>query len=401
MAKQVVIPGGDQKGMTPAQLNDKDLAWWAEHAKFTDVKEACNAEIERRKAGGKQAPAPAPAPAAAPAPKSTAIQPADVGQLVIGTFSNAEHASKALIEATLKYHVVAPASIVGRLPEGCEVIVSLVQIDTTGSDVYNITGDRKRPKEDDTVGLDRVSLARIMRALGGRWLWSRRTDDGSHPHYCSWEAMGEFPGFDLQMCTVPGNVEIDTREDGDIRGAAAEEIRAKAERRRREYPNDKNDGGDAQLLELRKFLTRHAESKAMNKAIGNYGVRRSYKRGELAAKPFAVAKLMFTGYSEDPEVRREFRKMIAEHFLGASTKVYGQQAPALPVPQPVQQLPQQSGAFALRAPPPIGRSNGGGSDYDAEGEAVPDSEPRPTTQPTDGTSQQTSILGTSNASSLY
>ena len=282
-------------------------------------------------------------------------------RIVAGTFANGEAASRALLEASQKYHLVSPATVVGRLPEGCEVVVSVVQIDPYSSDVYCITGNAKNPRDDDTVGLDRVALAKIAAAAGVTWVSSRRTDDGSHPHYCAWEAIARFQNFDMTSSDIPGNVDIDTREDGDVRGAAAEEIRTKARAKGAE------DGGDKQLLELRKFLVRHCESKAMNKAIGNKGVRRSYKRADLK-KPFAVARLIFTGHSEDPEARREFRQMIGQRFLGASHQLYGPtvqtMAPALAAPQPapVQYLPSP--------PPPIGMTVDSW-DHSPDGDAPP------------------------------
>jgi hypothetical protein len=226
-----------------------------------------------------------------------------------------------------------------------------------------------------------VALARIGGAAGVTWEYSRRTDDGSHPHYCAWEAVALSPTFDLSIRRVPGNVDIDTREDGDVCGAAAEEIRVKAEKRRTEHPDWKNDGGASQLLELRKFLTRQAESKAMNKAIGNMGVRRSYKRSDLR-KPFAVARMLFTGYSEDPEARRDFRQMIGQRFMGATAALYGGHSPPLSVAAPAahQQLPPAA-AFIPQPPPPIGSSPAEDYDYDTSGEEKEPSNPQ-NAQPT-------------------
>jgi hypothetical protein len=111
-----------------------------------------------------------------------------------------------------------------------------------------------------------------------------------------------------------------------------DEIRKKAASRER------NDGGARQILELRKFLLRHAERKAKSRAIADLGVKRSYTKKELE-KPFAVARLMFNGHVEgDPELTREFRLKIADSFLGASSALYGQPRASLPAPQPPPQL---------------------------------------------------------------
>ncbi|NUP08390.1 MAG: hypothetical protein HOW73_20260 [Polyangiaceae bacterium] len=298
---------------------------------------------------------------------STAITQGQPQQLVVGTFNNSQVASAALLEAAKNYHLVSPATIVGRLPEGCEVAISLVQVDPYGREVYQITGSKENPKDDDTVGLDRVALAKIASAAGVSWKYSRRTDDGSHPHYCAWEAVAIFTLFDMTKQEIPGNVEIDTREsdDDDLTGAAAAEIRKKAAA--------KSDKGDAQLLELRKFIIRHAESKAMNKAIGNKGVHRSYKRADLK-KPFAVARLVFTGHSDDPEARRDFRQMIGQAFLGSAATLYGGHQQPAPVLAPAQAAPQ----FMPHSPPPMGtRIDQGYGDYSYDEIPAPPPTPRP------------------------
>jgi hypothetical protein len=396
MAKPKTIPRTET---TLDQAADKDLQYWIGRkqadlekdpdGKYANYERDWIAEAKRvlssRGVDPNDIPPPAPPRTqqqAAPPAQQRQASPAQAaqpktGQLAIGTFSNSNAASTALLEAAKRYHLVAPATMVGRLPEGCDVAIALVQIDPYGPGVYNITGDRKNPKEDDTVGLDGVSLNQIGGAAGITWLYSRRTDDGSHPHYCSWEAKARFRNFDLSYAEFIGSVEIDTREDGDIRGAAAEEIRAKAAKSKYD-----RDNGDSQLLELRKFIVRHAESKAMNRAIAKRGVRRSYKRKDLE-KPFAVAQLLFTGHSDDPEARRDFRQMIGQQFLQASSHLYGAtaqqhvQAPMHAIPAPAY------AAHALHAPPPVGSrvvDDAYGHDDDQSGYVdVP--QPQPTPKP--------------------
>lgn len=400
-----VIPYGKAKGKSVAEAPENDLRWVAStleeklanepDGRFADgnreLLAAIRDELAKRGVvadGGGGAPQRAQRPAAQQAartapgqasrPQTSAMARAsDQPQTIVaGTFSNAAAASAALLEAGRKYHLITPAMVVGSLPEGCEVVVSIVQIDPYGPEVYAITGNRNAPKDDDTVGLDKNALAKIAKAAGVTWIYSRRTDDGSHPHYCAWEACCRAPNFDMSTSDYPGNVDIDTREDGDIRGPAAQEIRNKGAMRQ--------DGGDSQLLELRKFLMRHCESKAMNKAIGNMGVRRSYKRADLT-KPFAVARLAFTGASADPEARREFRQMIGQRFLGASHQLYG--GPAAPTA--VRALPTAAPTYQLHAPPPIGMTvdQGYGADPDPMGDmeqpyAAPPPRPTPKPEPT-------------------
>jgi hypothetical protein len=381
------IPFGPTKGTPLSQAAIKDLKYCIDR-RAADLDEnpdsqyaasnkrwldAAMVELQRREGGG----APAAAPAATGAAKpSTNAQPApstalaqvepSAGLLVEGSFGDAARATSALRAAAERCHLVAPATICGSLPEGCEIALSMVVVDPYGPEVYQITGNRKQPGDDDTVGIDRVSLAKIGGAAGINWEVSRRTDDASDPHYCAWEAVALVRMFDGQLRRVVGNVELDAREGSPL----LEEIRIKASRRQGD-----NDGGASQILELRKFLSRHAESKAMNRAIASLGVRRSYKRKDLK-KPFAVARIMFTGRSEDPEARREFRAGIMNSFLGNTAALYGGNAPVqTPAPAQLQPSPVQAApaAFALSAPPPVGSVGAQGYDIEAEGDEAPDS----------------------------
>jgi hypothetical protein len=65
----------------------------------------------------------------------------------------------------------------------------------------------------------------------------------------------------------------------------------------------------------------------MARAIGAIGVRREYRRSELA-RPFLVARLAFTGRTSDPDLRREFARIIAERHLVARRSLYGERGQA-------------------------------------------------------------------------
>src|SRR5690606_16446462 len=228
-------------------------------------------------------------------------------------------------------------------------------------------------KVGDNVGLSGVTLAKIGAAVGVDWdpNESRRLDDGSDPHYCHFRAVCRVRSFDGSIRTVPGEVEIDAREGSPL----VDEIRTKAAARAKK-DGKSNDGGASQILELRKFLLRHAESKAQNRAIAKAaGIKRSYKAAELD-KPFAVLRMVWTGESDDPETKRIFAAKTADAMLGGARALYGQR-------EPVRQLTEG------HAPPPVGSVDGspefGGDDggggyggsYDTEGEEGPTSDPAP------------------------
>jgi hypothetical protein len=245
---------------------------------------------------------------------------------VEGTFTNPQEATQALQRAAESFHLVSPATVCGNLPEGCEVTLAMVHIDPNDKNLYKVGGK---------IGLDRVSLAKIAQAAGVTVTRSERTDNGGHPHYCSWMVEISYRLFDGSVVRRVGNVEIDCREPN---GAAYVEIVEKAKNAK-----DGPRKPDAQLLELRKFLTRHAESKALNRAIAAMGIRRSYTEEELR-KPFVVARVMFTGRSSDPEARREFRQHIATSFLSGTSQLYGGQPQTRQLP-PVPTEGYSSGDF--------------------------------------------------------
>jgi hypothetical protein len=317
------IPGGPDKGKTLTEASEKTLNYWAVEGRSDALRNACAAELAKRgiqppERGSQSEERKDPAPSGA---RPRSIQKPGEGALVEGTFANAKDATDALQRASEQFHLVSPATVCGNLPEGCEVTLSMVHIDPKDPNLYKVGGK---------IGLDRVSLAKIAQAAGVTVTQSRRTDNGGHPHYCSWMVEIAYRLFDGSLVRRQGSVEIDCREP---HGAAYVEIVEKAQKAERDSA--------PQLLELRKFLTRHAESKALNRAIAAMGIRRSYTEDELR-KPFVVARVMFTGRSNDPEARREFRQHIATSFLSGTAQLYGGQTRQLP---PVPTEGYSSGEF--------------------------------------------------------
>jgi hypothetical protein len=208
-------------------------------------------------------------------------------------------------------HLVTPATQVDVMPEGFGVSVTLVKVDPR--DCYKLAGGK--------LGLSGVSLLQIASAAGVNWLprESGRLDDGSDPHYVHYRAVGMVRLFDGTCRAIFGEVEMDARDGSPL----VDEIITKAER-----AQPKRDPA-SQILELRKFLLRHAETRAKLRATASLGLKRSYDQIEIQ-KPFAVARLVFTGATSDPELRKEFAILQAKAALSAAQDLYGQPAPALP-----------------------------------------------------------------------
>lgn len=261
----------------------------------------------------------------------------------VGSFDSGLRANEILQAASEQFHLVSPASSVGSLPEGCEVSTSFVRVDVE-SESYDV-GMGKR-------GLSKVALDRIASAAGISWdpVASGRQDDGSDPYYCLFRAVGTMRGFDGTPVTITGTKEMDLRPQSPQVVALEQKARAKGK------------SADAQVREMRLHILGHAESKARLRAIRSIGIRTSYTPAELA-KPFLIARLVFTGRTDDVELGRTFAMMRAQAMLGGAAQLYGQAPP--PALAPANRM-----TVGVR-PPPVGAS------IDIDEDDVPAPRPSP------------------------
>jgi hypothetical protein len=197
-------------------------------------------------------------------------------------------------------NLISPATSVGVLPEGCRVVLSMVPISTdpADGDVYPVQGGGGR------LGLSKFALERIASAAGVSWVPERsgRLDDGSDPHYCLFRVVGRYYHFDGREQVISGVKEIDLREGS----AQLELLRAGAR---------SADRAAQQVLVLRANIVGHAETKAKLRAIRSMGIKSGYFPRELE-KPFVVARLSFTGQTEDAALRRRFSVMRLRSLMG-------------------------------------------------------------------------------------
>jgi hypothetical protein len=321
-------------------VDEQNLRWYANECRNTKLKSIAQRELARR-AGGTLAPQSSQAIARPQPNASLAIE---------GNFRDPSKATAALKAAAEAFHLISPATMVGALPEGCAVALALVHISPEDSHLYKV-GDK--------LALDKTHLASIANAIGASTVSSRRTDDGSHPHYCAWTVRVRFRQFDGTWAHRQGSVEMDLREpDG------AEYVDAIAKAR------ENNRDPAKQIRELRRFISRHAESKALNRAYAALGIRRSYTKAELQ-RPFCVARITFTGQSDDPVARAQFREGIMQSFLGSSEAAFGPEEPP------------SSGSVQLQSAPPALQDYSMPPTYDAEGESEDDFPPE-TAETADG-----------------
>jgi hypothetical protein len=387
---EIMLPiGRDVAPIPVTQADDVQLTnflkWYDEDPKAksrmkrADVAVAARAELEKRKPPKAKAAAKAEPTAdterTEPPRRSQGddaalarVDPNDAGLVRI---TEPDAITKRIAELFKRYHVVTPATEIDHVPAGFGVSVSFVTVDkNTG---WNGPGEAY--KVGKKVGLSKAKLEQIWAAAGGEWIphLTGRLDNGREPRYCHYRAVGVVKNFDGTSRTVSGEAEIDARDGSPL----IEEIIEKAKRRAERSDDDDDYGGPPgegdepkrkgkpeaspganQILELRKFLLRHAESKAKNRAIASMGVKRSYNPAELN-KPFAVVKLVFTGHSDDPALKEKLALMSAEAALRGSQALYGAPVMALP--------PARSG----HEPPPVGAGETGD---DVSGEFIDDDE---------------------------
>lgn len=294
MAHQLTIPGGRDKGKLPSECDEKSLTYWAESARQDDLKRACSDELARRKGGAIQKPN-------GNAPRTSIARPVEGSQALELSAGNPAAVTHWFELNKGSFHLITPSTVVQSIPEGCEVAISTIQIDPNpdNGEVYK----QKKGK----LALTGTSLAKVSAAAGVSWdpRQCRRIDDRSDPRYVEYTAVGGWRLFDGVFIVEQGTRAADLRDGSDeISEMSAE-----------------------QVAQQRRFILPLAESKAKNRVIRRLGVKSGYTTEELA-RPFAVARLMWTGRTDDPELRREFARMTAERMNASGAELFGPMHPA-------------------------------------------------------------------------
>lgn len=295
---------------------------------------------------------------------------------ISGSYHNAQEINHRLTAAKNKCHLIAPVTSCGTPPEGFEVVLSVVDIDVefypddhhqfwkrgkpVGDDLYHVGGAYDGAK----FGLAKAVLARLEAAAGISWDSDRcrRLDNGSDAHYVHFGVTGVVKNFNNEPRIITGQKQMDLREGSPVLLAMRDRIFTKGAKKSQgdkgyKSPEQLEESYRTQLRDLRMFILEHAETKAKLRSIRQgLGVKTSYTRKELE-KPFIAAKLVFTGRSDDPELKREFALMGARQALGSTNALFGA---APPVPQALPQAPM----VPALAPPPVGEGGVTVDDFD-------------------------------------
>jgi hypothetical protein len=318
MASNWKIPGGDDKGTPIDEASSDRLEYWIKrigtklasepNGQYADKDRAwvaaAEAELRRRAGGG--APGSSPQAAPSPAARVPSSQLAKIGDG--GLIKTATDAMQKIAELQGACHLVNSPAVGCGIPDGCAVAYSVTYINTA-RDTYPIKG------EGNKVGLGKDALNLIAMGMGVQWdpVLSHRLDNGSDPHYCRYIAVGKMRDSDGTWITVFDEKENDLRDGS----------------------QQAKDMSEKQLAMQRLNIYSLTITKARNRAIRGRGVKCAYPAEELT-KPFVAFKLVFTGESNDPEIRR----MKARSMLESQSVLYGAPPapPALLPPPPVSHI---------------------------------------------------------------
>lgn len=203
-------------------------------------------------------------------------------------------------------HVLTPVVQVSALAPQHAVNIAVVLIDSRiddqgiGAETYGLKKDgRGLPwLKADERAIGKTGLLKISAAAGISWdaALSGRTDDRKERYYWEYKAVGSYVGFDGRPQTILGTFELDLRDGSPaLKGFTP-----------------------AQIDATRKSGLRICESKAINAAVRELGIKQKYTVKELE-KPFVILRTAFIPDMKDPMQRQ----LVAERALGGASALYG------------------------------------------------------------------------------
>jgi hypothetical protein len=290
MAEVEITVGRDRKKVPVSAATQRDLEWWRDNAKRDDIKTAVTRELARRAGGG------------APAPAQQNIQRAPAQQQSLELAGdNPASVNQWFLANSDRFNLISPSTAVQNLPEGFEIAITMIKLDPNpdNKDVYVPVGTQ-------LLAPTGTSLAKISQAAGVVWDTANCSPvgDRSDPRYCEYKAVGGWRLFDGTFIPDCAHRAVDLRDGSDQIASMS----------------------DKQLAQARMNVVTLAETKAKNRVIRRLGLKPGYTAAELE-KPFAVARLMWTGRTNDPALRQAFAMMKAQQMIASSAALFGPPAP--------------------------------------------------------------------------
>jgi hypothetical protein len=211
---------------------------------------------------------------------------------------------QAIQKWTGNYNLLSAFTQITGLAAQHGIIASVVKINPDPSkggpgEVYD--GLPFLDKDKREVAIAKLGLRKIADAAGISTP-TIRTDPRTIPNYWEFKCVASYRGIDGTIVTREATAEWDLRDGSPrLKGWTAN-----------------------QISEGRKNGLRNAETRAINAAIREFGVKQKYTQEELR-KPFLVLRVAFQPDLSDPEQRR----LVAENAMRGTSTLYGG-GPALP-----------------------------------------------------------------------
>jgi hypothetical protein len=226
-----------------------------------------------------------------------------------GTYSNSTEANRALRDAVEVGWLVAPSDQLARVVDGTAIILSAMRVDPM-LDSFQDDDDPKYRVPGKSM------LDRIANLLGLSWDpdHCRRTDNQTQPFVRSCQAACRVRNFDGSWRPLQAHAEIDLRDGSSLQTKIVTRITDRVKAR-------------IELERRRQHILAHTDTSARLRVIRQLGLLDRYLPTELS-KPFFVARVQFTGETDNPESRQVFAQSIAGAFLPSVDAVFGEQKKA-------------------------------------------------------------------------
>jgi hypothetical protein len=243
-------------------------------------------------------------------------------QEVAGQYSSAAEAGRKLREAVAKGCKIIGGMSNMPLPLGHEMCVTVVPIAEESLYPLNaharafVKGPEamKKLKEEERAeqmrwGLGKSIINSLATAVAVEWLRIARIDSQTVPYYCKIQVWGRYKQVDGTFRPITATDDMDFRD-----GSA--QVSGKT---------------DAQIVQLRATIERKAETGAKLRALREaFGIDHGINDDQID-RPFVISRVVFTGKSEDPELRRIFANAIAMGHLASMGALFGTQGPTGPL----------------------------------------------------------------------
>lgn len=219
-----------------------------------------------------------------------------------GSYDETDAANRALRDAAEVGHLLSPNDQVARVLDGTAIVIGAFRADIL-LDTF----------ADDEMPWRRIPgkalLDRVANGLGISWDASlcKRIDSGKHPYVRAAQAAGRIKNFDGTDRQFQAMGEIDLMNGSALANAIEARFR---------------DRGRVEIERRRQHIGSHADTIARLRAIRQLGLRDSYLPTELE-KPFFLARVQFTGRSENAATQQVFVERVADTFLPAASALFG------------------------------------------------------------------------------